>query len=419
MSITSRVVTIDLAELPHPSEKRLAVRVRKDAMRQLRGGHPWIYNESITSLSRDGEPGDLAVIFDDNRDFAAIGMWDPDSPICIKLLHSGKPRTIDAGFWRERVAEAIAHRRPLLDDPAHSGYRIIHGENDRLPGIVVDLYDTVAVAKIYSRAWIPHLAALVPQLIEQVGPESLILRLARSVPEQPEIGIVEGAVLHGPPPSEPVMFLENGLRFESHPSTGQKTGHFLDQRENRQRVRELSAGARVLDVFSCTGGFSVHAAAGGATEVHSVDLSRPAVDAVARNMRHNADNASVAAATSIGHHGDAFEVMRGLAERGETFDLVIIDPPSFAQRQASVDGAIAAYERLTRLGLELARPGATFVQASCSSRVEADVFFDLVHATARAEGKPLHEFERTGHVLDHPIGFPQGGYLKALFATVS
>ena len=396
----------------------MAVRVRKDAMRQLRGGHPWIYNDSISSLSHEGAAGDLAVIFDDKRKFAAIGLWDPDSPICIKLLHAGKPVTIDEDFWRARIDAAIAVRRPLIDDPRHSGYRIIHGENDGMPGLVVDLYDDVAVAKIYSRSWLPHLAAVAPILVDALAPRSLILRLARSLTEQPDQGVVEGALLHGPAPDEPVMFLENGLRFESHPTSGQKTGHFLDQRENRQRVRELAAGRRVLDVFSCTGGFSVHAAAGGATEVHSVDLSKPAVDAVARNFGHNADNPSVRAAVQVGHHGDAFEVMRGLANRGEQFDLVIIDPPSFAQRQASVDGAVAAYERLTRLGVDLTEPGGTFIQASCSSRVDAETFFDVVHTTAASTGRSLREFDRTGHDLDHPIGFPQGAYLKALYATV-
>jgi 23S rRNA (cytosine1962-C5)-methyltransferase len=345
-------------------------------------------------------------------------MWDPDSPICIKVLHTGKPTRIDHTFWAGRVATAIKRRRPLLDDPAHDAYRIIHGENDGMPGIVVDIYAGVAVAKIYSRAWIPHLAMLVPTLVDQLEPTSLILRMARSVDPRPDLGLVEGAVLHGPEPVEPVMFLENGLRFEAHPTTGQKTGYFLDQRHNRALVQDLARGQRVLDVFSCTGGFSVHAAAGGATEVHSVDLSLPAVEAAKRNMVHNSDDSLVAAATHVGHHGDAFEVMEGLSRRGERFGLVIIDPPSFAQRQASVDGALAAYRRLTRLGLALTEAGGTLVQASCSSRVTADDFFAGVHAAARAEGVDLREFDRTGHTIDHPVGFPQGAYLKTLYATV-
>lgn len=411
-------MTIDLAALPTPGEKRMAVRVTKDAHRHLRQGHPWIYDESVTSRSHDGRPGDLAVIFDDDRTFAAIGMWDPDSPICIKVLHAGRPTAIDAAFWDRRVAEAIERRRPLIDSPRHNAYRLVHGENDGLPGIVVDDYDGTVVAKIYTEGWIPHLAELVPILVDRIDPTSLILRLARSVRPRPELGIVEGASLYGPPPDEPVMFLENDLVFEAHPTTGQKTGHFLDQRDNRARVRTLAAGRRVLDVFSCTGGFSVHAAAGGADEVHSVDLSLPAIEAVARNMDHNRRVSAVAACRQVGHHGDAFEVMEGLLRRNERFDLVIIDPPSFAQKQASVDGALAAYERLSRLGFALTTDGGTLVQASCSSRVSADDFFHAVHFTARREGVELRELDRTDHPIDHPVGFTQGAYLKALFATV-
>ncbi len=411
-------MTIDLAALPSPNEKRMAVRVTKDAHRHMRSRHPWIYDESLTSVSHRGEPGDLAVVFDDERNFAAIGMWDPDSPICIKLLHIGRPTPIDEAFWAARVATAMQDRRRLIDDPETNAYRIIHGENDEMPGIVVDVYDDVAVAKIYSRAWIPHLRALVPVLVDQLQPTSLILRLARSVEPQPQHGLIEGAPLFGPAPAEPVMFLENGLRFEAHPTTGQKTGHFLDQRDNRARVRDLADGRRVLDVFSCTGGFSVHAAAGGATEVHSVDLSLPAIEAAQRNMVHNAGNPAVAAAKHIGHHGDAFEVMSRMQREGEQFDLVIIDPPSFAQKQASVDGALNAYRGLTKLGLALTAPGGILVQASCSSRVTEDDFFDIVFSTAAAEGVELTEFNRTGHAVDHPIGFPQGAYLKAIYATV-
>ena len=411
-------MTVDLAALPAIGDKRMAVRVTKDALRHLRRGHPWVYDESITSLSREGASGDLAVIFDDDRNFAAIGMWDPTSPIRIKVLHAGKPTAIDSAFWDLRVAEAIERRRPLIEDPAHNAYRLVHGENDEMPGIVVDDYNGVAVAKIYSDAWIPHLADLVPILVDRIDPVSLIIRFARSVGQRPDLGLVEGAPLHGAAPDEPVMFLENGLAFEAHPTTGQKTGHFLDQRDNRALVRGLADGRRVLDVFSCTGGFSVHAAAGGAREVHSVDLSLPAIEGARRNMAHNAAVAAVAGCEHVGHHGDAFEVMEGLLRRNERFDLVIIDPPSFAQRQASVDGALAAYERLSRLGFALTTDGGTLVQASCSSRVSADDFFHAVHFTARREGVELREFDRTAHPIDHPVGFTQGAYLKALYATV-
>jgi len=408
----------DLSRLPGPADKRLAVRVTHDALRQIRGGHPWVYDGSITSVSHEGAPGDLAVVFDDHRAFAAIGLWDPESPITLKIIHVGKPTPIDSAFWHRRISEAVDHRRPLLQSPDNTGLRLLHGENDRLPGLVLDIYSGVAVMKIYSSAWLAHLDMIVAAVTEIVAPKSLILRTSRGVAGSLPDWLPQGAPLLGPAPSEPVMFLENGLNFESHPITGQKTGHFLDQRDNRRMVRDLSAGRRVLDVFSCTGGFSVHAAAGGATEVISVDISPSAVEAARRNMTHNSGVPAVAACRHRGVTGDAFEAMASMADRGETYDLAIVDPPSFAQRQSSVTGALRAYRRLTDLALDLVEDGGTLVQASCSSRVTAEEFFDLIRSESASKGVRLNQLALTSHCADHPIGFAQGAYLKALFATV-
>jgi 23S rRNA (cytosine1962-C5)-methyltransferase len=179
-------------------------------------------------------------------------------------------------------------------------------------------------------------------------------------------------------------------------------------------VRDLAAGARVLDVFSCTGGFTVHAAAGGARSVHSVDASRHAIAAVERHLQLNRANSAVAAAHTTGQVGDAFAVLAELAERGRRYDLVIVDPPSFASKQADVDGARRAYGRLTRLAVDVLEPGGTLVQSSCSSRVAAELFEATVLDAAASAGRPLGTLRRTGHAVDHPIGFPQGAYLKTV-----
>jgi 23S rRNA (cytosine1962-C5)-methyltransferase len=202
---------------------------------------------------------------------------------------------------------------------------------------------------------------------------------------------------------------------------GQKTGHFLDQRDNRILVRGSSAGCDVLDVFCSTGGFALNAAAGGARSVHLVDLSAPAIAAAERNIAHNRRLHEVRECAFHTTVGDAFEVMDALGRRvardADRFDLVVIDPPSFAMSQGNVDRALRAYAKLTRLGVALLRPGGLLVQASCSSRVTADDFYATVLDAARRADRPLHEVRRTGHAVDHPIGFPQGAYLKALFAT--
>lgn len=395
------------------------MRITKDAQRQLRGGHPWIYDASITSISHHGEPGDLAVVFDDDRKFLAVGLYDPSSPIRVRVLHRGAPRTVDAAFLRERLAAAIERRAPLAHADGTDAYRVVHGENDALPGLVLDRYASTYVLKLDTAAWIAHLPVLVPLVVELTGASSVVLRVSRSVRDAASAaGLEDGAVVAGGPPPSPVPFRENGLRFDADVVHGQKTGHFLDQRDNRARVRDLAAGARVLDVFCCSGGFTVHAAAGGARRVHSVDLSAHAVEAVRRNVDANRDHPAVAACDVRGVVGDAFVVMERMHAAGERFDVVVVDPPSFASKQADVVRALGAYERLTDLAVALTARGGVLVQSSCSSRITAEAFHHAVEHAAAAAGRPLDVIERTGHALDHPVGFVHGAYLKTTFALV-
>lgn len=398
--------------------RRVAVRVTPDALRQLRGGHPWVYDAAITSVSHDGEAGDLAVVFDSSRRFAAIGLWDPHSPIRVKVLHAGRPRTIDRAWFADRIRDAAARRAAVAADGTTTGYRVVHGENDGLPALVVDRYDTSLVVKIYSAAWFSHLDDVLAALLDELTPDRVVLRLARNVAPHAPAGSADGTTVHGPAPTAPQLFTENGLVFEADLVHGQKTGQFLDQRENRARVGTLAGGAAVLDVFSGTGGFSVHAASGGAGEVHLVDLAAPALATARRNLGHNAHLPAVAACRATTTAGDGFDVMADLARRGRRYGVVVVDPPSFAAKQADVKPALRAYARLTRLAVALVERGGVLVQASCSSRVTDEAFFTtVVEAAARARAD-LHEITRTGHGADHPVGFPQGAYLKALFARV-
>jgi 23S rRNA (cytosine1962-C5)-methyltransferase len=402
----------------NPGTRRVAVRITPDARRRVRAGHPWVFDSSVTSAPDDAAPGDLAVVFDDRRRFMAIGLYDPASPIRIKVLHHGRPVAIDPAWWAARLDGALARRAQLFASRETTAFRCINGENDGFPGLTLDRYDSTLVMKVYSAAWLPHLGTLVAILEDRLRPQALVLRSSRAVQRDGATGAADGIALLGVVPAAPVRFLENGLVFEADVVEGHKTGHFLDQRENRARVRDLAAGARVLDVFSYTGGFSVHAAAGGARTVHSVDVSAQALDACTRNFAHNRADDAVRACRHTVTAGDAFEVMQRLAQAGERFDLVIVDPPSFAQRQTDVDAAVRAYRRLTQLAVRLVAAGGVLVQSSCSSRVPAERFFDEVEAAARMAGAGLAEIARTGHAEDHPVGFPEGAYLKTLFATV-
>jgi 23S rRNA (cytosine1962-C5)-methyltransferase len=406
------------AGLPVPGARNLAVRVTKDAGRQIRGGHPWVFDGSITSVKGEGTAGDLAVIFDGDRKFMAVGLYDPISPLRIRVLHRGRPLTIDREFWRLRLSQALDRRGDLVRSERTTAWRWVHGENDGMPGLVLDRYDATIVLKLYTAAWIPHLAEVIEVLHRDFAVRSVVLRLSRAVQSGDTHGLLDGMTVLGEDPAGPIAFRENGLAFTADVVRGQKTGHFLDQRDNRQRVLKLAAGASVLDVFCCTGGFSVHAAAGGAASVHSVDRSRHALAATERHLALNRDIAEVGSCRHRCSLGDAFDVMADLVANGEGYDLVVVDPPSFAVRAGDVPRALAAYGRLTDLALDLVQPGGTLVQASCSARVPEGEFFDLVEERARLHGSRLRNPVRAGAPLDHPVGFPEGAYLKALLSTV-
>jgi 23S rRNA (cytosine1962-C5)-methyltransferase len=399
------------------ADRNVAVRVTGDALRRIRSGHPWVFDGSVVSAKPAGAAGDLAVVFDDQRRFAAIGLWDPDSPIRVKVLQHGAPMTVDAGFWHERIVTAMERRASLVADSTTNGYRCVNGESDGMPALVVDRYADTAVVKVYRPIWFPHLDDVVAAVVSVVGVSRVVLRLARQV--EPVGDRVDGAVLRGAPIDGPVVFRERGLRFEADVVHGNKTGHFLDQRDNRALVRAASSGARVLDVFASSGGFSVAAAAGGATAVHLVDVSAPALAAARRNLELNHGIREVRSCEVRTTRGDAFAVLGelGRTERG-AYDVVVLDPPSFAQNQRSVPRALESYARLTTLGLRLVRPGGLLVQASCSSRVGADQFVDTVLGAAARAGVELLVERRTGHPVDHPVTFDEGAYLKAVFARV-
>ena len=409
---------ITLAQIPGPSEKRIALHVSPAAERAIQQGHPWVYESGITRQKGNGRAGDIAILFSRKNKFLAVGLYDPHGPIRVRVLHQGSPATIDGVWWQTQLAKVAQIREPLLHTKTN-GYRLVHGENDGFPGLVIDRYANTYVLKLYTTAWVPHLRELVSGLVTITQPASIILRLNRSVTSQPEelFGLEDGDILLGEPLSKPVQFQENGLWFAADVVQGQKTGFFLDQRENRARVQALAAGKSVLNVFAYSGGFSLYAARGGATQVASLDISDPALQAATYNFTLNMANPTVAAATHELLLGDAFAHLEDLRRNGRFFDMVIIDPPSFAKKQAEVERALGAYRRLVRLGLAVLRPGGTFVMASCSSRVSADTFFELVLETASGEKRPLQEIERTRHALDHPITFPEAAYLKCLFAT--
>jgi 23S rRNA (cytosine1962-C5)-methyltransferase len=385
----------------------------------------------VREASREAPAGTVGVVFDRKNRFLAAGLLDPEGPIRLRVLVHGGPAPIGPDLFRDRLQSALELRAPLLQDARTTGYRVLSGENDGVPGLVADRYGEGLVLKIYSPSWISHLREVVPVLLEACAPSLVVLlpsrRVAGSALTPPVFR--EPVLLHGELPEGGALpFRESGLHLEAHPLQGQKTGFYLDQRENRARVEEEVARmagevapggrgpVRVLNAFSYTGAFSLRAARGGAEEVLSLDAAGGALRQAERHFRLNRTDPAVARCLHRTMEGEAFEALAALARNGERFQAVILDPPSFAAETRQRNRALAAYRSLTRLALPLLDRGGLLVQASCSSRVEANAFFSAVHEAARTAGRPLVELARTGHPLDHPVTFPEGAYLKCLFA---
>jgi len=393
---------------------RLRLRVSATAETIIRSGHPWLFDDSIREANRAGRLGELAVIFDHNDKFLAVGLFDPESPIRVRVLHTGKPATIDTAWWQGRLTQTLAHREGWFDAQTN-GYRCINGESDGWPGLVLDRYDQTFVLKLYTAAWLPRLDEVVGHILASLHPQWLVLRLSRNIQSlaREHWRHDDGQLLLGETPDDPVTFLESGLRFEADVLRGQKTGFFLDQRENRRLVESLARGRDVLNAFSFTGGFSLYAARGGAKSVTDLDLSEHALAGARRNFALNQTDPSVAACRHDCVRADALEWLA--AEPVQKFDLVVLDPPSLAKREAERARAIGAYRRLNADALRWLTPGGVLVAASCSAHVSTEEFFGAVRQAARESARPFTEIQTTGHAPDHPATFPEAQYLKAIY----
>jgi 23S rRNA (cytosine1962-C5)-methyltransferase len=396
---------------------RLRLRITSSAESVLRSGHPWLFAESIREQNRDGGIGELAVIYDRRNRFLGVGLYDPTSPIRVRMLHVGNPQTIDRKWWSAHLEQALDKRRSLFDEQT-TGFRWINGESDGWPGLVLDRYDNTLVLKLYTCAWLPRLSEVLELIRESLHPERVVLRLSRNV--QPiaaeHFAKVDSELLHGPCLSGAVTFLESGLRFEADVLKGQKTGFFLDQRENRRRIQSLATGRTVLNAFSFTGGFSVYAAAGGATAVTDLDISSHALEGGARNFGLNHSRHALAACRRDAVKADAFEWLDENPKR--KFGLIILDPPSLAKREQERTRAIAAYTRLASLGIQHLAPNGILLACSCSAHVTAQEFFDAVRKAAKGSTRKFREMETTGHTPDHPATFKEAEYLKGIYLSV-
>jgi 23S rRNA (cytosine1962-C5)-methyltransferase len=387
---------------------RLAL--RPGLARHLRAGHPWVFRKGLEHLPRI-PPGSVVDLTEGGK-FVARGYFDPHSPIAVRVLTRDVREAIDQAFLEGRIARALQLRRAMIDLSATDSFRWVHGEGDGLPGVVVDLYRRLAVVKLYSAGLTPYRAMLVAAL-RTVLPalEGILGRDQAGDAEtlEEDAGRGGGTLLWGTAP-EQVVIEERGVRFRVDPWRGQKTGFFLDQRENRALVRRLARGARVLNCFCFSGGFSVNAALGGATRVFSVDQDADAIVLARENFRENGLDPEAHDFLAA----DVFRLLQSFRDEGRQFDLVVLDPPAFAKTQRAVEAALDGYASLNRQALALVTPGGLLATASCSARVSPDAFLGALKEAAAKAGVDLTLLEERYQPPDHPLplAFPEGRYLK-------
>lgn len=394
---------LNLMPLVRPSDSPVVLRLNRDLARTIKRGHPWVYADALRELPRAAS-GSAAVLLDNRKGQpVASGFYDPASPLAFRVCDTDGDATLDDRWAERRLREALALRRSLFDETT-TGWRLLNGEGDSMPGLVVDVYGEAAVMKLDGAGpcgfW--NAGGIAGWLAESLSLTSVYER-------RKERGS-EGRAWVGPTPQQPVSFLEHGLKFTADVVKGQKTGFFLDQRDNRATIRRLARGRSVLNLFAYTGGFSVAAGCGGARQVTTVDLAKPAIDAAVDHWRLNGLDETTHEAIAA----DAFEFLDEAIRRKRRWDIVVVDPPSFAPNQESVAKATAAYQTLIAAGARVTTKGGLLAAASCSSHIDQPMFLTICEnavseARRRATVLGLHS-----QPADHPtpLVLPEFRYLK-------
>ncbi len=394
--------------------KSLHLKAGRDKSLQRR--HPWIFSGAVERV--DGEPasGETVLVKSAAGQPLAVAAWSPKSQISARVWSFDAGTRIEKSFFESTIRKAI-HLRASLPAFHHSNaLRLVHGESDGLPGLVVDRYADVLVAQFLSAGAESWREAILDALAAETGCEAIYERSDAEVRTleglEPRTGFARGNHAANRCP-----IVEYGLNFRVDVESGQKTGFFLDQRENRQRMRALAAGREVLDAFCYTGGFSVAALAGGAARVTAVESSTVALEVAKENLAANAVDPS----RVTFEQADVFAYQRLLRDRGQGFDLVILDPPKFAPTAAQAKNAARAYKDINLLALKLLKPGGLLATFSCSGGVSAELFQSIVAGAAADAGVDAKIIERFGAAADHPVAlnFPEGDYLKGLLVLRS
>jgi len=390
--------------------------LKKGREKSLRRRHPWLFSGAVEKLSGKAGAGDTVDIRDASGKVLGRAAYSPKSQIRARVWTFDPSEEVDAAFFRRRIERALALREALPARRHTNALRLVHGESDGLPGLIVDRYADVLVAQFLAAGVERWRDPILDTLSELTAAEAIFERSDAEVRKLEALPARVGFA-RGNRNASRCPIVEYGLNFRVDVEQGQKTGFFLDQRENRQRVRELAAGREVLDGFSYTGGFSIAALAGGASRITAIESSAPALEVARENLAANPFDASKVQFVQ----GDVFAQLRTLRDRAAKFQMVVLDPPKFAPGAAQVKNAARAYKDINLLAFKLLVPGGLLATFSCSGGVSAELFQSIVAGAALDAGADAKIVERFGAAADHPVAleFPEGEYLKGLLLVKS
>ncbi len=380
----------------------------------MRFHHPWIFSGAIASIEGKTQAGDIVRVVDSNGDFVGQGYYNPLSQIAVRLLEFDETAKIDAAWWDARIAESISRRRNIIS-PKTDSCRLIFGESDFLPGLVVDLYCSFLIVQFVTAGTERFKKEIVDSLTARLKVEGVFERA--DIPARKKEGLPQQSqLLFGKSPPSRMIIRENGLSYEVDLIGGQKTGWYFDQRDNRLAVADLAADSRVLDCFSYTGGFSITALSHGAVHSTLVESSGSFLDQAHCNLRLN--HLPESSAELI--NADAFNYLRKLRDENRLFDLVILDPPKFAPSKSNLEKAINGYKDINLLGLKLVNPGGYLATFSCSGAVDWRLFRTAVGWAAADSNRKVQIIKQMHQAPDHPVlfSFPQSEYLKGFLCRV-
>ena len=390
-----------LSNAMQPTEITCQLVLRKNEERRVRSGHPWVFSNELREIRGEPKAGELVELLAEKGTSLGFGFFNPHSLISFRLL-TATPEQVDQDFFFRRFEQALGLRQMLY--PGEGAFRLVHGEADFLPGLVVDKYNEFLSVQTLSYGMDSRLGIICDALTQLFSPAAIVERNESSLRSLEQLPLRKG-VLRGTTGTTTVM--EHGIRYEIDPLEGQKTGFYLDQRENRAAVRRFAQGARVLDCFCNDGGFALNAAHAGAEEVIGLDIADDVIQRATRNAGLNR------LGSARFERADVFQALKSL-DSDHRFDVIVLDPPSFTRSKKNIPAAKRGYKEIHFNAMRALKRGGVLLSASCSHHLRADVFLEIIHETASRLGRRVQQLDWRGASPDHPVlpAVPETYYLK-------